>query len=356
MIRRRLLYDELCREDDSSSVIWIFIRDGDESMNTDMYAKMNAKMKMTEMERKGRHILVNGLRIAALLLLVVFIWPGAFGSPAYDFTVAKDGSGSFSTVQEAVTACRDFAERDYRIFVKKGVYEEKLVIPSWKRRITITGENVDSTIITWSDYSGKADKNGNTLNTFTSYTCLVAGNDIVMENLTFVNASGRVGQAVALHVEGDRCIFRNCRLIGDQDTLFASGEQSRQYFDECHIEGTTDFIFGASTAVFRKCTILCKKDSYITAASTSARREYGFVFLDCRILADTGVASGCTWDGPGGCMPIRHLSGARWERTFCPRAGITGTSPRPRRLRAIPSTGAVGRVRTPWPGFPGRAS
>ncbi len=233
------------------------------------------------------HFLVNGMRAAAILLLVLFTGSMPIGPPAYDFTVAKDGSGDFTTVQEAVTACRDFSEKDYRIFVKKGVYEEKLVIPSWKRRITITGEDVDSTIITWSDHSGKSDKNGNTLNTFTSYTCLVAGNDIVVENLSFVNASGRVGQAVALHVEGDRCIFRNCRFIGDQDTLFASGEQSRQYFDECHIEGTTDFIFGPSTAVFRKCTILCKKDSYITAASTSARRDYGFVFLDCRLLADT---------------------------------------------------------------------
>jgi pectinesterase len=182
------------------------------------------------MKMKGRHSRVNRLRTAALLLPAVFIGPGAFGSPACDFTVAKDGSGNFRTIQEAVTACRDFAERDYHILVKKVVYEENLVIPSWKRRITIAGENRDSTIITWSDYSGRTDRNGNTLNTFTSCTCLIAGNDIVVENLTFVNASGRVGQAVALHVEGDRCIFRNCRLIGDQDMLFASGEQSRQYF------------------------------------------------------------------------------------------------------------------------------
>ncbi len=249
--------------------------------------------RVNDVERKRNmripRILANGLRAFVFLLLVVLIGPRAIGNPAYDFTVAKDGSGNFRSIQEAVTACRDFSERDYRIFVKKGIYEEKLVIPSWKRRITITGEDVDSTIITWSDYSGKSDKNGKMLNTFTSYTCLIAGNDIVVENLTFVNASGRVGQAVALHVEGDRCIFRNCRMMGDQDTLFASGEQSRQYFDHCIIEGTTDFIFGPSTAVFRKCTIVCKKDSYITAASTSPRREYGFVFLDCRLLADTGA-------------------------------------------------------------------
>jgi pectinesterase len=211
------------------------------------------------------------------------------GTPEYDFLVAKDGTGNFKTIQEAVTACRDFAEKDYRIVVKKGVYEEKLVIPSWKRRITVIGEDRDSTIITWNDYSGKPDISGGKLNTFTSYTCLVAGTDIELENLTIVNTAGRVGQAVAVHVEGDRCIFRNCRLMGNQDTLFASGEQSRQYFDGCYIEGTTDFIFGPSTAVFNTCTIVSKKDSYITAASTSPHREHGFVFLDCRLLADTGA-------------------------------------------------------------------
>jgi len=285
---------------------------------------------------RNLHNLVNGLRAVALVLSVIPVGSGALGfgvigTPAYDFTVAKDGSGNFKTLQEAVTACRDFAERDYRILVKKGTYEEKLVIPSWKRRITITGEDVDSTIITWSDYSGKSDNNGKTLNTFTSYTCLIAGNDIVVENLTFVNASGRVGQAVALHVEGDRCIFRNCRLIGDQDTLFVSGEQSRQYFDACTIEGTTDFIFGPSTAVFRKCTIVCKKDSYITAASTSARREYGLVFLDCRLLADTltsRVYLGRPWRSHAHTSFVRcemgeHILPAGWHNWNKPEAEKT---------------------------------
>jgi pectinesterase len=231
----------------------------------------------------------DSFRTAALFLVLISGHSPAIGTSAYDVLVAKDGTGNFRTIQEAVTACRDFAEQDYRIFVKNGIYEEKLAIPSWKRRITIIGEHVDSTIVTWNDYSGKLDKNGSKIHTFTSATCLVAGNDIVIENVTFVNSAGRVGQAVALHVEGDRCVFRNCRFIGDQDTLFASGEQSRQYFDECYIEGTTDFIFGPSTAVFRKCTLLSKKDSYITAASTSPQRPHGFVFLDCRLLADTSA-------------------------------------------------------------------
>jgi pectinesterase len=223
-----------------------------------------------------------------LLFSTLLVIAGPAGATP-DFVVAKDSSGQFHTIQEAVNACRDFAERDYVIFVKNGIYCEKLTIPSWKTRITIIGENVDSTIITWNDYSGKLDAAGKKFGTFTSFTCLVAGNRIAFENITFVNSAGRVGQAVALHVEGDRCVFRNCKLIGNQDTLFAAGEQSRQYFVDCTIEGTTDFIFGPSTAVFENCTIRSKHDSYITAASTPPGREYGFVFLRCTLVADTGA-------------------------------------------------------------------
>ena len=205
----------------------------------------------------------------------------------YDYVVAKDGSGNFRTIQEAVTACRDYAERQYRIFVKNGVYREKLEIPSWKTHISIVGENVDSVYITFDDYSGKVGTDGTKFGTFNSFTCKVAGNNILFENITFVNSAGRVGQAVALHVEGDRCVFRNCRLIGNQDTLFSSGENSRQYYVHCRIEGTTDFIFGAATAVFDGCTIVSKANSYVTAASTLPGEEYGFVFLNCKLMADS---------------------------------------------------------------------
>ncbi len=233
---------------------------------------------------------IPGKFLPTLLLLACMC--GCLGSPlhaqaSYDFVVARDASGNFKTIQEAVNACRDYAERDYSIFVKNGIYEEKLLIPAWKTHIRIIGESVDSTIITYNDYSEKIDSCGRKLNTFTSYTCKVEGNNIAFENITFVNSAGRVGQAVALHVEGDRCTFRNCRLVGNQDTLFASGEQSRQYFINCTIEGTTDFIFGAATAVFEQCTIISKINSYITAASTPPSREFGFVFLHCRLLSDS---------------------------------------------------------------------
>jgi pectinesterase len=236
--------------------------------------------------------------VIGLLWLTSVIPSSGAASPTYDFVVASDGSGNFVTIQDAVMACRDYAERDYRIFVKKGVYKEKLVIPSWKRRIALIGESVDSTIVTYDDYSGKLDSSGRTLGTFTSHTCRISGTDITVENVTFVNSAGRVGQAVAMHVEGDRCVFRNCRFIGNQDTLLGAGEYCRQYFVDCYIEGTTDFIFGPSTAVFERCSILCKKNSYVTAASTPSTQKFGFVFLDCKLIADsetTKVYLGRPW-------------------------------------------------------------
>jgi pectinesterase len=238
----------------------------------------------------GRFRRMHIIRIAHCLLFSAlcmgFVSP-LLSQATYDAVVARDGSGTYRTIQEAVNACRDYAERDYRVFVKNGVYEEKLLIPAWKTRITIVGENVDSTLISWNDYTGKLDSCGKKINTFTSFTCKVEGNSCSFENITFVNSAGRVGQAVALHVEGDRCSFRNCKLRGNQDTLFASGENSRQYYFNCTIEGTTDFIFGAATAVFENCTIVSKANSYVTAASTLPSQQYGFVFLHCRLLSDS---------------------------------------------------------------------
>lgn len=212
--------------------------------------------------------------------------------PRARLVVAADGTGDYKTIQEAVNAVRDFTLFRVTIFIRKGVYHEKLCIPSWKCTITLQGEDRDSTIITNADYSGKAypgkDASGrDKFGTFTSYTVLIAGDDIIAENLTFENAAGPVGQAVALHVEGDRCRFRNCRLLGSQDTLYAGKEGSRQYYQDCHIEGTTDFIFGAATVWFEGCTIHSKRDSYITAASTTSKQSYGFVFNHCKLTADS---------------------------------------------------------------------
>lgn len=205
----------------------------------------------------------------------------------YEYVVAKDGSGDFTTIQSAIEASKAFPDDRIRIFIKNGMYHEKVFIPSWNTKISLIGESRDSTIISYDDYFKKIDKGRNS--TFYTSTVLVQGNDFHAKNLTIENTSGPVGQAVALSVEADRCSFSNCKFLGNQDTLYVAGENDRQYFFNCYIEGTTDFIFGEATALFEKCTIKCKADSYITAASTPNGVSYGFVFKNCTIEAAPGI-------------------------------------------------------------------
>lgn len=208
----------------------------------------------------------------------------ALAQVKYDMVVTQDSTSQYHTVQEAVDAVRALPEKQVLIFIKNGIYREKIVIPSWKNNISFIGEDKDKTIITYDDYSGKEN-----INTFNSYTVWVLANNFTAENITFENSAGPVGQAVALHVDGDRCILKNCRIIGNQDTLLVSGENSRQYYLDCYIEGTTDFIFGSATAVFDQCIIHSKKNSYITAASTPENHAYGLVFLNCKLTAPDSI-------------------------------------------------------------------
>ncbi|OON69849.1 pectin esterase [Hymenobacter sp. CRA2] len=232
--------------------------------------------------------------------------------------VAPDGSGDFRTVQEAVNAVPDQSQQRITIVVRPGTYREKLVVPALKTRVSLVGEDARTTILTYDDHSG-----ANGINTYTSHSVLVQANDFRAENLTFQNTAGRTaGQAVALHVEGDRAVFENCRLVGDQDVLFLATDHSRQYYRNCYIEGTTDFIFGASTAVFDHCTIRSKKNSFVTAASTTERQSYGFVFLDCTLTADTTLATkvhlGRPWRPHARVVYLRtnmggHIAPAGWD-------------------------------------------
>jgi pectinesterase len=205
-------------------------------------------------------------------------------------TVSQDGSGDFKTIQEAVNNVKDNSEKRVVITIKPGVYKEKLEIPVSKMFITLKGTDRNKTIISFDDYSGKPlrekDPSGKTaFGTGTSYSFLIKGNDCTLENLTVENTAGRVGQAVALHIKSDRVIVKNCNLLGNQDTLYLSEEKTHIYFENCFINGTTDFIFGAATAYFYKCTIESLTNSYITAASTPQGQAYGFVFVDCKLTA-----------------------------------------------------------------------
>lgn len=206
--------------------------------------------------------------------------------------VDRAGTGHFRNINEAVDVCRAFMDYHKVIYVKKGVYKEKVVIPSYLTNVEICGEDKENTIITFDDHANIIDMrlpNNHKLGTFATYTLKIEGNDITLKNITVENNAERLGQAVALHTEGDRLVFVNCRFLGNQDTVYTGVENTRLYFLNCYIEGTTDFIFGPSIAWFEGCLIKNKSNSYVTAASTPKYQEYGYVFNNCRIIAETGV-------------------------------------------------------------------
>ena len=204
--------------------------------------------------------------------------------------VARDGTGEFRNVAEALEVCRAFMDYHKVIFVKKGIYKEKIVVPQWLTNIEILGEDCANTVITYDDHANiKLPGTDRGMGTFRTYTVKVQGSGITFRNITIENNSPRMGQAVALHTEGDRIILVNCRLLGHQDTVYTGTAGTRLLFKDCYIEGTTDFIFGPSTAWFEGCEIHSKANSYITAASTPKEQPYGYVFNRCRLTADSAV-------------------------------------------------------------------
>lgn len=199
-------------------------------------------------------------------------------------TVSSDGTGDFTTIGEAIEHIRALMDYKVTVLIKNGIYKEKLVIPAWLKNVEFIGESSEKTIITFADHA-----NINHMGTFRSYTVRVDANDITFKNLTIENNAPKLGQAVALHTQGDRLRFINCRFLGNQDTVYTGGEDTRLYFKDCYIEGTTDFIFGSSTALFENCEIHSKANSYITAASTPQDIQVGYVFKNCVLTADPGI-------------------------------------------------------------------
>lgn len=240
-------------------------------------------------------------------------------------TVAQDGSGDYLTLQAAIDSIPEEHSGKSTIYIRRGVYEEKLHIR--KAGVRLVGEDRDHTILTYGDYAKKQFPNGEPYNTFNSYSLFLSGDDFEAENLTIVNSSGSgdiVGQALAAYVDADRVVFRNCRLLAHQDTLFTGplppkpveratfggpkdGDElrpGRHYYDSCYIAGDVDFIFGSATAVFDRCDIFSRKrlkqeelqggqttHGYITAASTPEDVRYGYVFHGCRLIGDAPEAS-----------------------------------------------------------------
>ncbi|WP_018629878.1 pectinesterase family protein [Niabella aurantiaca] len=235
------------------------------------------------------------LTLIALLLTT----SGAWGRQP-DFVVAKDGSGNFKTVQEAISAVPDFRKKETVIYIKKGIYKEKLILPATKINVHFIGEDADSVVLTYDDYAARKNIFGEEIGTSGSASFFIHGDGFTAEQISFANSAGPVGQAVAVRVAADRVRFFGCKFLGFQDTLYtwAQGGAGRQYYKDCYIEGTVDFIFGSSTAVFETCRIFGKGPGYLTAASTPDTARYGYVFIHCRIegnAPDATIYLGRPW-------------------------------------------------------------
>jgi pectinesterase len=217
---------------------------------------------------------------------------GLAQAPAPRLVVAQDGSGTYRTVQAALDAVRLNNRGVTTIFIQKGIYKEKLSLPKRKDLVRLVGEDVNATIITYDDYSGRTPDSGVPLGISEAATFRVLANSFTAENITFENTAGTVGQGPAMWVYGDKATFKNCRFLGFHDTLYTYGHGSRQLYKGCYIEGTNDFILGSATAWFEDCTLFCKVGgNVIMAPSTPDSVRYGFVLQHCKILGEVPAGS-----------------------------------------------------------------
>jgi pectinesterase len=224
-------------------------------------------------------------------------------------TVSKDGSGDFISVQEAVDSITSDSET---IFIKNGIYKERVEIT--RDNITIIGEDVENTIITMDCGAFMTMEDGSKCGTFRSYTFFIFADNFSAYNITFENSAGfgkEVGQAIALYAEGDRLTFKNCRILGHQDTLFtgplpltekqpggfvgptefAPRVAGHQLYEDCFISGEVDFIFGSAICYFKNCELYAlnrneEVNAYYTAPSTYENQQYGYVFESCNFTGN----------------------------------------------------------------------
>lgn len=250
----------------------------------------------------------------------------------YDIVVSPDGHGDYMTVQEAINAVPDYSHgKVTTILVKAGTYYGQVSIPHSKFRIHIKGEGAENTVITYDKYAEKLWPDSDMkIGTSGSATMYIHSSYVTLEDLTVENTSGEgkgIGQAVALFTDGDFIFVHRCSLVGNQDTLYTYGRFGkdggikRNYYLDCYIEGTTDFIFGPSICLFENCTIHSKKNSYVTAASTLQGQKYGYVFRGCTLTAEPSVTK-CYLGRPWGayaktvfidCELGGHILPAGWH-------------------------------------------
>ncbi|MGX4644333.1 pectinesterase family protein [Massilia sp. SYSU DXS3249] len=254
--------------------------------------------------------------IASLGTLALFLC-GAAGA-GRTIVVAADGSGDVRTVQEAFAAVPDNSEERTVIHVKPGTYDGQKILAREKRKVTLRGEQAETTILTWHANTNEEQPPG-THPRHKGTALVVLADDFHADRLTFRNTSGDHGQALALRIDGDRAVVSNSRLLGWQDTVMLN--DGRHYFRDTYIEGRVDFIYGSATAVFERCEIRSKNGGYVTAASTPPERAHGFVFIDSRLTADPAP-----WVDPTGSIPPKASNPApqAWlGRPWRPHGSVT---------------------------------
>ena len=234
--------------------------------------------------------------------------------------VAADGSGDFASLQAAVDAAAEDAREPAEILLRAGVYREKVVVH--RDRLRIRGE--DGAELVWNGCAKDPGPDGQEKGTFLSATLTVTGSDVTVENLTVRNDAGdgrKVGQAVAVYAAGDRGVWRDCRLLAHQDTLFCGPlrepnltadigsrrggaeavfrvedghlTHSRQYFERCEIAGDVDFIFGCYRCWFEACELrMLERGGWYTAANTNPEQPWGLVFHRCRLTGSCPEGQG----------------------------------------------------------------
>jgi pectinesterase len=228
--------------------------------------------------------------LAWCALTIAAIVSAAQRAPAAaNAVVAADGSGDYTTVQAAIDAVPQNTRAGSRwlIAVRPGTYRERVYIQREKRYVTLAGDDPSRVVITYDLSAQQPGPDGRPTGTFRTPTMTIDADDFVAERVTFENSAGPVGQAVAIRVDGDRAIFRNCRFLGWQDTMLLN--RGRQYFEDAYIAGHVDFIFGGATAYFERPRIHVLRSGYITAASTPPDVRFGFVFANGTITAEPGA-------------------------------------------------------------------
>lgn len=281
----------VCIDLNASTTDWIAGLGDEASTQYFMHIPAGTVPLYPDGKKDNTHLNVEGARIVARMAadsVAARIPELAEYIRHYDIVVAKDGSGNYFTVKEAIDAVPDFRNSTTTMLICDGLYWEKIVIPQSKRKLHITGRG-DVRL----GYDNRASRTnfgyGEEMGTYGSPSTFIFADDFTAENISFENLSGvNAGQAVACLTGGDRMFFRNCRFLGFQDTLFAWG-LGRQYYEDCYIEGAVDFIFGPAVALFNRCEIRNNREKgYITAPSTPQGNKYGFVFVNCRLTANDG--------------------------------------------------------------------